>query len=269
MADTNANIVNYFSAFGHIAYLYELTHPLYTEPRYVFTDEVLTPKEKDDGYDFEFNLTYISKVYDNKEEAESKFDKLRYAYLFDAHAMIPEDDEYKEILTVVPLRSDLCEKYMDSIIDKIVTITDILISSKSNFNDFESGFAINFDLKFKINDIEFTAEAYTRYGDYADGEDPCIDIVVYKDKTNSAFITDSFDLHIDDDPGYSTQADIRSNDSVVATDIGNVSIADIKDEFNYSIPKELGINLTSFGRFLVNRVYQEINDILNTKEQQA
>ena len=182
--------------------------------------------------------------------------------------MIPEDDEYKN-LTVIPLRSDLYEKYMDSIMDKIVTITDILISNKSSFNDFESGFAIDFDLKFKINDIEFTAEAYTRYGDYADGEDPCIDIVVYKDKTNSAFITDSFDLHIDDDPGYSTQADIRSNDSVVATDIGNVSIADIKDEFNYSIPKELGINLTSFGRFLVNRVYQEINDILNTKEQQA
>ena len=44
MANTNATVINCFSACGHVVYLYELTHHLYTEPRYVFTDEVLTPK---------------------------------------------------------------------------------------------------------------------------------------------------------------------------------------------------------------------------------
>lgn len=253
MDNANVNIINYFSAFGHIAYLYEFTHPFYTEPRYVFTDEVLTPKEKDDGYDFEFNMTYISKVYDNKEEAESKFSKLKYAYLFDAHAMIPEDDEYKN-LTVVPIRSDIYEKYMDSIMDKIVTITNIAASDNWIFKDFEYGFYVNFDMKFKINNIEFTAKAYARYGEYANGENPCINIVVYKGETSSVFISDSFDLYIDHE--HNAQSVIRSNNSVFATDIGD-----------NNIPKELDINLTSLGRFLVNRVYQEINDIISKVEQ--
>ena len=267
MANTNANIINYFSAFGHIAYLYEITHPLCTEPRYVFTDEVLTPKEKEDGYDFEFNLAYISKVYDNKEEAESKFNELEYAYLFNAHVMIPEDDEYKN-LTVVPIRSDLCEKYMDSIMDKIVTITDITATDNSIFKDFEYGFYADFNLKFKINNIEFTAEAYTRYGECADNENSCINIIVHKGETNSAFITDSFDIDIDNEHN-NAQSVVESNNSVFASDIGNISIPDIKDEFNYSIPKELDINLTSLGRFLVNRVYQEINNIISKVEQKA
>lgn len=90
MANTNATVINCFSACGHVVYLYEISHPLCNEPRYIFIDKVLTPKEKDNGYDFEFNQTYISEVYDSKEEAESKFNKLRYAYLFDAHAMIPD-----------------------------------------------------------------------------------------------------------------------------------------------------------------------------------
>lgn len=265
MANINATVINCFSACGHVVYLYEISHSLCNEPRYIFIDKVLTPKERDNGYDFEFNQAYISEVYDSKEEAESKFNKLRYAYLFDAHAMIPEDDEYKN-LTVVLIRSDLCEKYMDSIMDKIVTITDITATDNSIFKDFESGFYADFNLKFKINDIEFTAEAYTRYEECANGENPCINIVVHKDGTNSAFITDSFDLHIDHE--HNAQSAVRSSNNVFATDIGNIDPG-IKDEFNFSIPKELDINLTSLGRFLVNRVYQEINDIISKVEQKA
>ena len=250
MVNTNVNIINYFLHFGHIVYLYELTHPLYAEPRYVFIDEVLTPKEKDDVYDFEFNMIYISKVYDNKEEAESKFNNLKCAYLFDAHAMIHEDDEYKNLTAVPPIRSDLCEKYMDSIIDKIVTITNITATDNSIFKDFESGFYVDFDMKFKINNIEFTAKAYARYGDCANGENPCINIVVYKGETDSAFISDSFDLYIDHE--HNAQSVVRSNSTVFATDIGDSDIF-----------KELDINLISLGRFLVNKVYQEINYIIS------
>ena len=249
----NVNIIDYFLHFGHIVYLYELTHPLYDEPRYVFIDEVLTPKEKDDVYDFEFNMIYISKVYDNKEEAESKFSNLKCAYLFDAHDMIPEDDEYKN-LTAVPISSDLCEKYMDSIIDKIVTITNITATDNSIFKDFESGFYVDFDMKFKINNIEFTAKAYARYGECANSENPCINIVVYKGETDSAFISDSFDLYIDHE--HNAQSVVRSNNTVFATDIGDSNIS-----------KELDINLISLGRFLVNKVYQEINDIISKVEQ--
>ena len=251
MANTNATVINCFSACGHVVYLYELTHHLYTEPRYVFTDEVLTPKEKDDGYDFEFNMSYISEVYDSKEEAESKFNKLRYAYLFDAHAMFP--DECKNII-VIPIRSDLNEKYMDSIIDKIVTITNITATDNSIFKDFESGFYVDFDMKFKINNIEFTAKAYARYGECANSENPCINIVVYKGETDSAFISDSFDLYIDHE--HNAQSVVRSNNTVFATDIGDSNIS-----------KELDINLISLGRFLVNKVYQEINDIISKVEQ--
>lgn len=250
---TNVNIIDYFLHFGHIVYLYELTHPLYAEPRYVFIDEVLTPKEKDDVYDFEFNMIYISKVYDNKEEAESKFNNLKCAYLFDAHDMIPEDDEYKN-LTAVPISSDLCEKYMDSIIDKIVTITNITATDNSIFKDFESGFYADFNLKFKINNVEFTAKAYARYGECANSENPCINIVVYKGETDSAFISDSFDLYIDHE--HNSQSVVRSNNTVFATDIGDSNIS-----------KELDINLISLGRFLVNKVYQEINDIISKVEQ--
>ena len=250
----NVNIIDYFLHFGHIVYLYELTHPLYDEPRYVFIDEVLTPKEKDDVYDFEFNMIYISKVYDNKEEAESKFSNLKCAYLFGAHDMIP-DDEYKN-LTAVPISSDLCEKYMDSIIDKIVTITNITATDNSIFKDFESGFYVDFDMKFKINNIEFTAKAYARYGECANSENPCINIVVYKGETDSAFISDSFDLYIDHE--HNAQSVVRSNNTVFATDIGDNNIS-----------KELDINLVSLGRFLVNKVYQEINDIISKVDQKV
>ena len=249
----NVNIIDYFLHFGHIVYLYELTHHLYAEPRYVFIDEVLTPKEKDDVYDFEFNQTYISEVYDSKEEAESKFSNLKCAYLFDAHDMIHEDDEYKN-LTAVPISSDLCEKYMDSIIDKIVTITNITATDNSIFKDFESGFYVDFDMKFKINNIEFTAKAYARYGECANSENPCINIVVYKGETDSAFISDSFDLYIDHE--HNAQSAVRSNNTVFATNIGDSNIS-----------KELDINLVSLGRFLVNKVYQEINDIISKVEQ--
>lgn len=249
----NVNIIDYFLHFGHIVYLYELTHPLYAEPRYVFIDEVLTTKEKDDVYDFEFNMIYISKVYDNKEDAESKFSNLKCAYLFDAHDMIPEDDEYNN-LTAVPISSDLCEKYMDSIIDKIVTITNITATDNSIFKDFESGFYVDFDIKFKINNIEFTAKAYARYGECANSENPCINIVIYKGETDSAFISDSFDLYIDHE--HNAQSVVRSNNTVFATDIGDSNIS-----------KELDINLVSLGRFLVNKVYQEINDIISKVEQ--
>lgn len=260
MANTNANIINYFSAFGHIAYLYEFTHPFYTEPRYVFTDEVLIPKEKDDGYDFEFNMTYISKVYDDKEEAESKFNKLKYAYLFDAHAMIPEDDEYKN-LTAVPIRSDLCEKYMDSIMDKIVTITSIARADKNNLNDYEAGFSIDFEIKFKINDIEFTAEAYSVYGDCTDGENPNIDIIIFKGDKVAAFIDDTFNSYNDNEHGE--KFIIKSDNNIIATDIGNFDVSIYK----YSISENLNINLTSLGRFLLNRVYQEINDTISKVDQ--
>lgn len=260
MANTNANIINYFSAFGHIAYLYELTHPLCTEPRYVFTDEVLTPKEKDNGYDFEFNQTYISEVYDSKEEAESKFSKLKYAYLFDAHAMIPEDDEYKN-LTAVPIRSDLCEKYMDSIMNKIVTITSIVRADKNNLNDYEAGFSIDFEIKFKINDIEFTAEACSVYGDCTDGENPNIDIIIFKGDKVAAFIDDTFNSYNDNEHGE--KFIIKSDNNIIATDIGNFDVSIYK----YSISENLNINLTSLGRFLLNRVYQEINDNISKVDQ--
>ena len=249
----NVNIIDYFLHFGHIVYLYELTHPLYDEPRYVFIDEVLTPKEKDDVYDFEFNIIYISKVYDNKEEAESKFNNLKCAYLFDAHDMIHEDDEYKN-LTAFSISSDLCEKYMDSIMDKIVTITDITATDNSIFKDFESGFYADFDMKFKINNVEFTAKAYARYGECANSENPCINIVVYKGETDYAFISDSFDLYIDHE--HNAQSVVRSNNTVFTTDIGDSNIS-----------KELDINLISLGRLLVNKVYQEINDIISKVEQ--
>lgn len=265
MANTNATIINHFSACGHVVYLYELTHPLCTEPRYAFTDEVLIPKEKEDGYDFEFNLTYISKVYDNKEEAKSKFSKLKYAYLFDAHAMIPEDDEYKN-LTAVPIRSDLCEKYMDSIMDKIVEITSIVRTDMCSLNDYEAGFGIEFDLKFKIDGIEFNAEAYTRYGDYTDGENPYINISIHKDKVFTAYVTDEFNLCYNKEDINFTKAKIKSDNNIIATDIGQID--DVIGS-RYSIPETLNINLTSLGRFLVNRVYQEINDIISKVEQKA
>ena len=246
MSNTNDTVINCFSACGHVVYLYELTHHLYTEPRYVFTDEVLTPKEKDDGYDFEFNLSYISEVYDSKEEAESKFNKLRYAYLFDAHAMFPDE----------------CN--MDSIMDKIVEITSIVRTDVCSLNDYEAGFCIEFDLKFKIDGIEFNAEVYTRYGDYTDGENPYINISIYKDKALfTAYVTDEFNLCCNKEDINFTTAKIKSDNNIIATDIGQID--DVIGS-RYSIPETLNINLTSLGRFLVNRVYQEINDIISKVE---
>lgn len=262
MANTNANVINCFSACGHVVYLYELTHHLYTEPRYVFTDEVLTPKEKDDGYDFESNMIYISKVYGNKEETESKFNKLRLGYEFNSHTMISNDDD--KDLTVIPIRSDLYEKYMDSIMDKIVTITNICVDGESSFNDFECGFSIEIDLKFKINDIEFTAEAYAEYGDYVDGQDPNVNIIIYKDEKVAAFITDTFNLYIKHEHGE--KSIVKSDNSIFATDVGASDIDNMLI-YKYSIPENLNINLTSLGRFLVNRVYKEINDIISKVEQ--
>ena len=260
MANTNATVINYFSAFGHIVYLYELTHPLYHEPRYVFIDEVLTPKEKDDEYDFEFNQTYISEVYDSKEEAESKFNKLRYAYLFDAHAMFPDDCKN---VADIHIGSDVYEKYMDSIIDKIVTITNIYISKKSNLNDFESGFYIWLDLKFKINDIEFTAEAYAEYGDYADEQDPNTNIIINKDEKVVAYIYDTFNLYIDHEHGE--KSIIKSDNNINATNMNTSDMSIYK--YSYSITENLNIDLTSLGRFLVNRVYQEINNLISKVDQ--
>ena len=47
-----------------------------------------------------------------------------------------------------------------------------------------------------------------------------------------------------------------------------IIFARISSSFSDSnIPKELDINLTSLGRFLVNRVYQEINDIISKVDQ--
>ena len=263
MANTNATVINCFSVCGHVAYLYELTHHLYTEPRYVFTDEVLTPKEKDDGYDFEFNMSYISEVYDSKEEAESKFNKLKYAYLFDAHAMFP--DECKNII-VIPIRSDLNEKYMDSIMDKIVEITSIVRTDVCSLNDYEAGFSIEFDLKFKIDGIEFNAKAYTIYGDYMNGKNPYINISIYKDKAFTAYVTDEFNLCYNKEDINFTTAKIKSDNNIIAIDIGQI---DDLIGSRYGIPETLNINLTSLGRFLVNRVYQEINDIISKVEQKV
>ena len=255
MANTNATVINCFSACVHVVYLYELTHHLYTEPRYVFTDEVLTPKEKDDGYDFEFNMYYISEVYDSKEEAEFKFNKLIYAYFFDAHFMF--SDECKNII-VVPIRSDLNEKYMDSIMDKIVEITSIVRTDVCSLNDYEAGFSIEFDLKFKIDGIEFNAKAYTRYGDYTNGKNPYINISIYKDKALfTAYVTDEFNLCYNIN---FTTAKIKSDNNIIAIDIGQID--DVIGS-RYGIPETLNINLTSLGRCLVNRAYQEINDIIS------
>lgn len=40
MANTNATVINCFSACGHVVYLYEISHPLCNEPRYIFIDKV-------------------------------------------------------------------------------------------------------------------------------------------------------------------------------------------------------------------------------------
>ena len=258
----NSKIIDSFGGCGHYLQLHEINFPLYKNPKFIFTDEMVVPKEKENGdYELDLALAYISKAYDSKEEAESSFSNLRLCYAMDANILIPDNEEDN---ICVPIRSRLGEKYMDSIMDGIVTITNITRTDKCNLNDYEAGFGIDFDLKFKINDTEFTAETYTVYGDYTDGENPNISITIYKGKTISAFITDGFDLYYDREDGYLTTAEIKSSNNIVATDIGQID--DVIGP-RYSIPENFNINLTSLGRYLVNRIYKEIDDILNTIEQ--
>lgn len=259
----NSKVIDSFGACGHYLQLHEINSPLYKNPKFIFTDEMVVPKEKENGdYELDLALAYISKAYDSKEEAESSFSNLCLCYSMDANILAPDMNENS---TVVPIRSDLGEKYMDSIMDGIVTITDITRTDKCNLNDYEAGFGIDFDLKFKINDNEFNAEVYTRYGDYTDGENPYINISIFnKDGSFSAYITDEFDLYYDKEDGYLTTAEIKSSNNIIATDLGQIN--DVIGP-RYSIPENLNINLTSLGRYLVNRIYKEINDILNTIEQ--
>ena len=125
-------------------------------------------------------------------------------------------------------------------------------------------FITNNDLKFKIDGIEFNAEAYTRYGDYTDGENPYINISIYKGKAFTAYVTDEFNLCYNKEDINFTTAKIKSDNNIIATDIGQID--DVIGS-RYGIPETLNINLTSLGRFLVNRVYQEINDIISKVEQ--
>lgn len=260
--DITSKIIDSFGGCGHYLQLHEINFPLYKNPKFIFTDEMVVPKEKENGdYELDLALAYISKAYDSKEEAESSFSNLRLCYAMDANILIPYNEEDN---IYVPIRSSLGEKYMDSIMDGIVTITDITRTDKCNLNDYEAGFDIDFDIKFKINDTEFTAEVYVLYGDYTDGENPNISITINKDKTISAFITDEFDLCYDKEDGYLTTVEIKSSNNIIATDIGQIN--DVIGP-RYSIPENFSINLTSLGRYLVNRIYKEINDILNTIEQ--
>lgn len=260
--DINSKIIDSFGGCGHYLQLHEINFPLYKNPKFIFTDEMVVPKEKENGdYELDLALAYISKAYDSKEEAESSFSNLRLCYAMDANILIPDNEEDN---ICVPIRSSLGEKYMDSIMDGIATITDITRADNCSLNDYEAGFGIDFDLKFKINDTEFIAEAYAVYGDYTDGENPNISITIYKDKIISAFITDEFDLYYDKEDGYLTTVEIKSSNNIIATDIGQIN--DVIGP-RYSIPENFNINLTSLGRYLVNRIYKEINDILNTIEQ--
>lgn len=263
---TNANIINIkqFSDCGHVVFLYEITHPFYSEPRYVFIDEVLIPKEKDNGYDFEFNASYISKVYDDKDKAESAFTKLAYAYLTAGHCIM-SNDEYEDA-TAIPVSSDLYEKYMDSIIDKIVTITDISVINKDNLNDFGSGFFIAFNLKFKINGIKFTAEAYVAYGDYANGKDDNVSIIIAREEKVDrivACIDNTFSLYDDNDDEDEEKFIVEGDNNITTIDMCAYSTA-----IKYGIPS-LGVNLKSLGKFITNRIYKEINDIISKVDQKA
>lgn len=260
--DINSKIIDSFGGCGHYLQLHEINFPLCKNSKFIFTDEMVVPKEEENGdYELDLALAYISKAYDSKEEAESSFSNLRLCYAMDANILIPDSEEDN---IYVPIRSALGEKYMDSIMDGIVTITDITRTDKCNLNDYEAGFGIDFDLKFKINDTEFIAEAYVVYGDYADGENPNISITINKGKTISAFITNEFDLYYDKEDGYLTTVEIKNSNNIIATDIGQIN--DVIGP-RYSIPENLNINLTSLGRYLVNRIYKEINDILNAVEQ--
>jgi len=259
--DINSKIIDSFGGCGHYLQLHEINFPLCKNSKFIFTDEMVVPKEEENGdYELDLALAYISKAYDSKEEAESSFSNLRLCYAIDANTLIDNNDTDEN--NIVPIRSSLGEKYMDSIMDEIVTITDITRTDDCNLNSYEAGFDIDFNIKFKINDTEFTAEVYTIYGDYTDGENPNISITIYKDKIISAFITDEFDLYYDKENGYLTAAKIKSNNNIIATYIG-----DDKLLVGYSIPENFNINLTSLGRYFVNRIYKEVNGMLNTVEQ--
>ena len=78
-----------------------------------------------------------------------------------------------------------------------------------------------------------------------------------------AYVTDEFNLCYNIN---FTTAKIKSDNNIIATDIWQID--DVIGS-RYSIPETLNINLTSLGRFLVNRVYQEINNIISKVEQKA
>lgn len=263
MDNITSKIIDSFGGCGHYLQLHEINFPLYKNPKFIFTDEMVVPKEKENGdYELHTELAYISKAYNSKEEAESNFAKLRLCYAMDINTIISDEDNDS---ICVPIRSVLGEKYMDSIMDGIVEITDITRTDKSNIVDYESGFTIDFNLEFKINGIYFTAEACTAYGDYTDGENPYISIfIANKDESYSAYIADEFNICYSKEDGYFTTAEIKSSNGIITTDLGQID--DIIGH-RYSIPEKLNINLTSLGRFLVNRVYKEIEEILNSTNQ--
>ena len=91
----------------------------------------------------------------------------------------------------------------------------------------------------------------------------CSDVSIYKDKAFTAYVTDEFNLCYNTN---FTTAKIKSDNNIIATDIWQID--DVIGS-RYSIPETLNINLTSLGRFLVNRVYQEINDIISKVEQKV
>lgn len=152
----NSKIIDSFGGCGHYLQLHEINFPLYKNPKFIFTDEMVVPKEKENGdYELDLALAYISKAYDSKEEAESSFSNLKLCYAMDANILIPDNEEDEN--NIVPIRSSLGEKYMDSIMDGIAVITDITrTDDECNLNDYEAGFDIDFNIKFKINDTELS-----------------------------------------------------------------------------------------------------------------
>lgn len=259
--DLNIEVIDYFAVAGHAIRLFEITHPDYGNPRYIFTDEALAPIEfvRGDGnigYELDTKVVYTSKPYTDKNEAIDVFENFYTIYMDNGYPL-PSEDEVPDI----DFNSNIGEKYMDSIIDSLVTITDAIRTDHCNLNDFEAGFSIDLDIYFNINGVEFVANTCARYGEDIDGETPYVNVIIRKNGTEVSFITDNFDLQFDHEDGYYTTAEIKSSNNVIATDFS--SILPATGEIRYNILAEHNINLKSLGKFILNRVYKEIDIVLN------
>ena len=69
MFNINAKVVDTFGGCGHLLRLHEINFPLYENSKFIFTDEMVVPEEKENGdYDLKLKLAYISKTYDSKRK---------------------------------------------------------------------------------------------------------------------------------------------------------------------------------------------------------